>query len=62
MGHSDISVTMNIYNEATKEKKEEAFKNLENKMEISWFILRQNLRQMTEKMREFLKKYKIPNL
>lgn len=35
MGHSDISVTMNIYNEATKEKKEEAFKNLENKMEIS---------------------------
>ena len=56
MGHSDISVTMNIYNEATKEKKEEAFKNLENKMEISWFILRQNLRQMTEKMREFFKK------
>ena len=35
MGHSDISTTMNIYNEATKEKKIESFANLEGKIKIS---------------------------
>lgn len=35
MGHADISTTMNIYNEATKEKKIESFANLEGKMKIS---------------------------
>ena len=34
MGHSDISTTMNIYNEATKEKKIEAFTNLDGKIKI----------------------------
>lgn len=35
MGHADISTTMNIYNEATKEKKIESFSNLEGKIKIS---------------------------
>lgn len=35
MGHADISTTMNIYNEATKEKKQESFANLEGKIKIS---------------------------
>lgn len=34
MGHADISTTMNIYNEATMEKKIESFANLENKIKI----------------------------
>lgn len=35
MGHSDITTTMNIYAEATNEKKKEAFCNLEGKIKIS---------------------------
>lgn len=35
MGHADISTTMNVYNEATKEKKMESFANLEGKIKIS---------------------------
>lgn len=35
MGHADISTTMDIYNEATKEKKMESFANLEGKVKIS---------------------------
>ena len=35
MGHADISTTMNIYNEATKEKKVASFANLEGKIKIS---------------------------
>ena len=35
MGHADISTTMNIYNEATREKKQESFANLEGKIKIS---------------------------
>lgn len=35
MGHSDISTTMNVYNEATREKKMESFANLEGKIRIS---------------------------
>lgn len=35
MGHSDISTTMNIYNEATKAKKQESFQNLEGKIKLS---------------------------
>lgn len=35
MGHADISTTMNIYNEATKEKKLESFAALEGKIKIS---------------------------
>ena len=35
MGHADISTTMNIYNEATKEKKMESFASLEGKIRIS---------------------------
>lgn len=35
MGHSDISTTMNIYAEATENKKQEAFKNLIGKIKIS---------------------------
>ena len=34
MGHSDISTTMNIYNEATKERKQESFARLEGKIKI----------------------------
>ena len=34
MGHSNISTTMDIYNEATMEKKVESFKNLESKIKI----------------------------
>lgn len=34
MGHSDISTTMNIYNEATMEKKKESFAELEGKIKI----------------------------
>lgn len=35
MGHSNISTTMDVYNEATKEKKMESFSNLEGKIKIS---------------------------
>lgn len=35
MGHSDISTTMNIYAEATKDKKKEVFSQLEGKIKIS---------------------------
>ena len=35
MGHADITTTMNVYNEATKEKKVESFANLEGKIKIS---------------------------
>lgn len=35
MGHADIQTTMNVYNEATKEKKMESFANLEGKIKIS---------------------------
>ena len=35
MGHSDISTTMNIYAEATENKKKESFENLEGKIKIS---------------------------
>lgn len=35
MGHADISTTMNIYNEATRDKKIESFANLEGKIKIS---------------------------
>lgn len=34
MGHSDISTTMNIYAEATQDKKKEAFSHLEGKIKI----------------------------
>lgn len=34
MGHADISTTMDIYAEATEEKKQEAIVNLENKIII----------------------------
>lgn len=35
MGHADISTTMNVYNEATKEKKKASILNLEGKIKIS---------------------------
>lgn len=35
MGHASISTTMDVYNEATKEKKVESFANLEGKIKIS---------------------------
>ena len=35
MGHSDITTTMNIYAEATEQKKKEVFINLEGKIKIS---------------------------
>ena len=35
MGHADITTTMDVYNEATKEKKVESFANLEGKIKIS---------------------------
>ena len=35
MGHADISTTMNIYAEATEEKKRQTMENLEGKMRIS---------------------------
>ena len=34
MGHSDITTTMNIYNEATKERKQASFARLEGKIKI----------------------------
>ena len=34
MGHSDITTTMDIYNEATKEKKQQSFENLEGKIKL----------------------------
>lgn len=35
MGHADITTTMNIYNEATKERKVASFVNLEGKIRVS---------------------------
>lgn len=35
MGHSDITTTMNIYNEATLDKKKESFAKLEGKIKLS---------------------------
>ena len=37
MGHKDIATTMDVYNEATREKKIESFARLEGKMAISGF-------------------------
>jgi len=37
MGHRDISTTMDVYNEATKEKKIESFARLEGRMSISGY-------------------------
>lgn len=34
MGHADITTTMNIYAEATKEKKQQAMANLNGKIKI----------------------------
>ncbi|MDY4029377.1 MAG: tyrosine-type recombinase/integrase, partial [Butyrivibrio crossotus] len=34
MGHADISTTMNIYAEATQEKKQEVIAKLDNKIVI----------------------------
>ena len=34
MGHADISTTMDVYNEATREKKQESFINLDGKIKI----------------------------
>lgn len=34
MGHSDITVTMDVYNEATREKKQQSFESLEGKFMI----------------------------
>ena len=34
MGHADISTTMDIYNEATMDKKKESFAELEGKIKI----------------------------
>lgn len=34
MGHADITTTMDVYNEATKDKKIEAFAGLEGKIKI----------------------------
>ena len=36
MGHRNIETTMDVYNEATKEKKMESFTRLEGKMSISY--------------------------
>ena len=35
MGHADITTTMDIYNEATLDKKKESFLNLEGKIKLS---------------------------
>lgn len=35
MGHADITTTMDIYNEATLDKKKESFFNLEGKIKLS---------------------------
>jgi len=34
MGHADISITMNVYNEATEEQKQASFANLEGKITL----------------------------
>ena len=34
MGHADITTTMDVYNEATRDKKKESFAGLEGKMKI----------------------------
>ena len=34
MGHADISITMNIYNETTRDQKQKSFANLEGKLKI----------------------------
>ena len=34
MGHADIKTTMDIYNEATIDKKKESFENLEDKIKL----------------------------
>lgn len=35
MGHKNIETTMDVYNEATKEKKLESFANLEGKFRLA---------------------------
>ena len=35
LGHKDIATTMDVYAEATKEKLEESFANLQGKIKIS---------------------------
>ena len=39
MGHRNIETTMDIYAEATEEKKQESFENLAAKLDIFWEVL-----------------------
>ena len=39
MGHRNIETTMDIYAEATEEKKQESFENLAAKLNIFWEVL-----------------------
>lgn len=39
MGHRNIETTMDIYAEATEEKKQESFENLATKLDIFWEVL-----------------------
>ena len=41
MGHSNISTTMDVYNEATQMKKKESFANLEGKFKIVNILIRE---------------------
>ena len=39
MGHANIETTMDIYAEATEEKKQESFENLATKLDVFWEVL-----------------------
>ena len=39
MGHRNIETTMDIYAEATEEKKQELFENLATKLDVFWEVL-----------------------
>ena len=39
MGHRNIETTMDIYAEATEEKKQESFENLATKLDVFWEVL-----------------------
>ena len=45
MGHADITTTMNIYAEATKEKKQQAMANLNGKIRKSCQFCTDTLQQ-----------------
>ncbi len=59
MGHADITTTMNIYAEATKEKKQQAMANLNGKMHHLLTISGSSLKGTGVSLKCVVNRYKV---